>query len=174
MPEWYYRTVHAVSDSVYQRFGGLSGTTLVSVHIQENRLHWLSVGDSGVYLCRNGGVFQLNREHTCLNQLLLQELDREVIEKERALTDPDAPRLTAFVGMDRLAAADLSLRPLALERGDALLLCSDGISGVLAPAELLEAMTMDPEEGCSLLERMVLEKNVPEQDNYTGVLIACR
>lgn len=174
MPEWYYQTVHAVSDSVYRQFGGRSGTTLVSVHIQENRLHWLSVGDSGIYLCRNGGVFQLNREHTCLNQLLLQELGREVIEKERALTDPDAPRLTAFVGMNRLAAADLSLRPLALERGDALLLCSDGISGVLTPAELLEAMTMDPEEGCSLLERMVLEKNVPEQDNYTGILISRR
>lgn len=174
MPEWYYRTVHAVSDSVYQRFGGLSGTTLVSIHIWEDRLHWLSVGDSAIYLCRNGGVFQLNREHTCLNELLLQELDREVIEKERALTDPDAPRLTAFVGMARLAAADLSLRPLSLRRGDALLLCSDGLSGILTPAELLEAMVLDPEEGCAMLERMVLEKNVPEQDNYTGVLIACR
>lgn len=90
------------------------------------------------------------------------------------MTDPDAPRLTAFVGMARLAAADLSLRPLFLRRGDALLLCSDGLSGILTPAELLEAMGPDPEEGCAMLERMVLEKNVPEQDNYTGVLIACR
>ena len=49
MPEWYYQTVHAVSDSVYQRFGGRSGTTLVSVHIQENSLLWLSAGDSGIF-----------------------------------------------------------------------------------------------------------------------------
>ena len=35
-------------------------------------------------------------------------------------------------------------------------------------------MTLDPEEGCVLLERMVLEKGVPEQDNYTGILIAYR
>ena len=39
---------------------------------------------------------------TCLNRLFLQELEREVIEKERAVSDPDAPRLTSFIGIDRL------------------------------------------------------------------------
>ena len=174
IPSWFYRSAHAVSDSVFQSFGGRSGTTLVAVHIREGLLHWLSVGDSGIFLMRNGGVFQLNREHTCLNQLFLQELEREVIDKRRAEADPDAPRLTSFVGMERLAEVDLSLRPLTLERGDALLLCSDGVSGVLTPPELLEAMVLDPEEGCVLLERMVLEKGVPGQDNYTGILIAYR
>lgn len=174
IPGWFYRSVHAVSDSVFQRFGGRSGTTLIAVHIREGLLHWLSVGDSGIFLLRDGGVFQLNREHTCLNQLLLQELEQEPIHKQRALSDPDAPRLTSFVGIDRLTEADLNLRPLALQRGDALLLCSDGISGVLTPPELMEAMRLEPEEGCALLERMVLEKNVMGQDNYTGVLISCQ
>lgn len=174
IPGWFYRSVHAVSDSVFQSFGSRSGSTLVAVHIWEGRLHWLSVGDSGIFLMRNGGVFQINREHTCLNQLFLRELEREPIDKERALSDPDAPRLTSFVGIDRLAEVDLNLRPLELERGDALLLCSDGISGVLTPPELLEAMSLEPEEGCALLERMVLEKNVIGQDNYTGVLISCQ
>ena len=109
-----------------------------------------------------------------MNRLYLQELEREVIDKRRVEADPDAPRLTSFVGMERLAEVDLSLRPLTLERGDALLLCSDGVSGVLTPPELLEAMVLDPEEGCVLLERMVLEKGVPGQDNYTGILIAYR
>ena len=174
IPGWFYRSAHAVSEEVFRQFGGRSGTTLVAVHIQGERLHWLSVGDSAIYLCRNGGVFQLNREHTCLNRLFLQELEREVIDKERAITDPDAPRLTSFVGIDRLTEVDLSLRPLALQRGDALLLCSDGISGVLTPPELLECMSSDPEEGARLLERMVLEKQVMGQDNYTGILISCQ
>ena len=174
VPNWFYRSAHAVSDSVFQRFSGRSGSTLVAVHIQDERLHWLSVGDSGIFLLRGGGVFQLNREHTCLNRLLLQELEREPIDKGRALSDPDAPRLTSFVGIDRLTEVDLSLRPLALQRGDVLLLCSDGISGVLTPPELMEAMSLSPEEGCALLEQMVLEKGVPGQDNYTGVLISCQ
>ena len=174
VPNWFYRSAHAVSDSVFQRFSGRSGSTLVAVHIQDERLHWLSVGDSGIFLLRGGGVFQLNQEHTCLNRLLLQELEREPIDKGRALSDPDAPRLTSFVGIDRLTEVDLSLRPLELQRGDVLLLCSDGISGVLTPPELMEAMSLSPEEGCALLERMVLEKGVPGQDNYTGVLISCQ
>lgn len=174
IPGWFYRSVHAVSDSVFQRFGGRSGSTLAAVHVQEGLFHWLSVGDSGIYLMRNGGVFQLNREHTCLNRLFLQELEQEPIDKERALSDPDAPRLTSFVGIDRLTEVDLSLRPLELLRGDVLLLCSDGISGVLSPPELMECMSLEPEEGARLLERMVLEKNVIGQDNYTGVLISCQ
>ena len=172
VPGWFYRSAHAVSEEVFRRFEGRSGSTLVAVHIQGKRLHWLSVGDSAIYLCRNGGVFQLNREHTCLNRLFLQELEREVIDKERAIADPDAPRLTSFIGIDRLTEVDLSLRPLTLQRGDALLLCSDGISGVLTAPELLECMSPDPEEGARLLERMVLEKHVLGQDNFTGVLIS--
>ena len=174
VPEWFYQSVHVVSDSVYRQFGGRSGTTLVAVHLLEDRLHWLSVGDSAIYLARDGGVFQLNREHTCLNQLYLQELEQPVIDKARAEQDEDARRLTSFVGIDRLAEVDLNLRPLPLKRGDALLVCSDGISGVLTPPELLEAMTLAPKEGAELLEHMVLEKGVPGQDNYTGILIACR
>lgn len=174
VPEWFYQSVHVVSDSVYRQFGGRSGTTLVAVHLLKDRLHWLSVGDSAIYLARDGGVFQLNREHTCLNQLYLQELEQPVIDKARAEQDEDARRLTSFVGIDRLAEVDLNLRPLTLKRGDALLVCSDGISGVLTPPELLEAMTLAPKEGAELLEHMVLEKGVPGQDNYTGILIACR
>lgn len=174
LPNWFYQSVHAVSDSVFQSFGGRSGSTLVAVHIREGLLHWLSVGDSGIYLMRSGGVFQLNREHTCLNRLLLQELEREPIDRQRALSDPDAPRLTSFVGIDRLTEVDLNLRPLELRRGDALLLCSDGVGGVLTPPELLECMSLSPEEGCALLEQMVLEKGVAGQDNYTGVLISCQ
>ena len=174
IPGWFYRGAHAVSDEVFRQFGGRSGTTLVAVHIQGERLHWLSVGDSAIFLARNGGAFQLNREHTCLDRLLLQELEREVIEKERAVSDPDAPRLTSFIGIDRLTEVDLNLRPLTLQRGDVLLLCSDGISGVLTPPELLECMSPDPEEGAGLLERMVLEKQVMGQDNYTGILISCQ
>lgn len=174
LPSWFYRSAHAVSDSVFQRFSGRSGSTLVAVHIQNERLHWLSVGDSGIFLLRGGGVFQLNREHTCLNRLLLQELEHEPIDKARAVTDPDAPRLTSFVGINRLTEVDLSLRPMELQRGDLLLLCSDGISGVLTPPELMECMSLEPEEGCALLERMVMEKNVMGQDNYTGVLISCQ
>ena len=89
-------------------------------------------------------------------------------------TREDARRLTSFVGIDDLKEVDFNLRPWTVKPGDVLLLCSDGISGILSPPELMEAMSLEPHEGCALLETMVLEKQVPEQDNYTGVMIACR
>ena len=162
----------AVSDGIFQRFRGRSGTTAVAVRIQGGGLHWISVGDSAIFLKRGECVFQLNREQTCLNDLYLRELRQEPIQKERAEGDEDARRLTAFVGIDCLEQVDQSLRPWVLRDGDVILLCSDGISGVLSPAELREAMSVPPDEGCRLLETMVAEKALPAQDNYTGVLIA--
>ncbi len=162
----------AVSDGVFQRFQGRSGTTVVAVRILGDMLHWFSVGDSAIFLKRGDCVFQLNQEHTCLNDLYRRELKEEVILRERAETNEDARRLTAFVGMDGLDAVDQSLRPWRLKRGDVLLLCSDGISGILSPAELKEAMSLPPDDGCHLLETFVEEKALLGQDNYTGILIA--
>ena len=107
----------AVSDGIFQRFQGRSGTTAVAVRILGAELHWLSVGDSAIFLKRGECVFQLNREHTCLNDLYLRELRQEPIQKERAERDEDARRLTAFVGIDRLEPVDQSLRPWRLEPG---------------------------------------------------------
>lgn len=174
IPAFLERAARNASRAVFDACGGQSGSTLLAAHWKDGLLHWVSVGDSAIFLSRNGGVFQLNREHTYLNTLYGEELDRDPICRQRAECHPDAHRLTAFVGMEELPDLDLSLRPLTLLRGDTLLLCSDGISGVLSPAELLEAMSLPPAEGCALLETMVLEKGLMEQDNYTGVLITCR
>ena len=172
VPAQFREGIAAVSDGVFRHFGGRSGTTVVAARVRQGRLHWLSVGDSAIFLMRNGGVFQLNREHTCLNDLYLRELEGETIDKRRAETDEEARALTSFVGRDRLEQIEVSLRPLLLEKGDVILLCSDGVSGVLTGPELMEAMSLPPDEGCKLLETLVLEKQVLEQDNYTGVMLS--
>ena len=163
---------HAVSQHIFNQCAGRSGTTLVAVHILGDALNWISVGDSAIFLGRNGGVFQVNREHTCLNDLYLDALEEDIIDRARAEEDPDGRRLTAFLGIDELKMIDRSRQPLHLLPGDRLLLCSDGISGILTPPELLETMALEPEEGCRLLETFVAEKALPQQDNYTAIMIA--
>lgn len=172
IPQQLLEGTHTVNDALFQRFGGRGGTTAVAVRIFQDRLDWISVGDSAIYLMRSGGVFQVNREHTRLNELYLAELGREPSDKTRAETDEDARRLSSFLGMPELREVDRNLRPFTLLPGDVLLLCSDGISGVLTPPELMEAMRLPPDEGCRLLETMVREKALPEQDNFTGIMIA--
>lgn len=172
IPEQLLNGVRAINDALVQRFGGRGGTTAVAVRIFRDQLHWVSVGDSSIFLMRSGGVFQVNREHTRLNQLYLAELGREPSDKTRAEADPDGRRLSAFLGMPGLREVDRNLRSFSLLPGDVLLLCSDGISGVLTPPELMEAMRLPPDEGCRLLETLVREKSLPEQDNFTGTMIA--
>lgn len=166
--------IHTISDHIYCCYNGRSGTTAVAAYIHKNTLFWFSVGDSAIYLKRNSGVFQLNQEQTFLNTLYAEELQQEIINRQRAETHEDARRLTNFVGIDHLREPDKNTRPLPLKKGDVILLCSDGISGVLTPAELLEAMSLEPDAGCTLLETLVLEKDVLEQDNYTGIMISCK
>ncbi|MBQ6899541.1 MAG: serine/threonine-protein phosphatase [Firmicutes bacterium] len=164
----------AVNNEIFNYFNGRSGSTLVAVRIFEGKLQWVSVGDSAIFIMRNGGVFQLNKEHAFINDLYEKELKETVICRERAENHEDAPRLTSFVGMDNLKEIDYNKRLLKLQKGDTLLLCSDGISGVLTPAEILEALSLEATESCRMLETFVLEKCVPEQDNYTGIVIRCR
>ena len=108
----------AINDALFQRFGGRSGTTAVAVWILRDRLHWISVGDSAIFLMRHGGVFQVNREHTRLNELYLEELSREPSDPARAESDEDARRLSAFLGMPELREADYNRRPFLLCPGD--------------------------------------------------------
>jgi len=171
--EQLYEGACAVSDRIYSEFSGSSGTTLVAAHIFENRLHWLSVGDSAIFILRNGGVFQINREHSFLNKLYSKAIAEESFDKT-AQEHPDRARLSSFIGIDCLGEVDFNLRAMELLPGDVLLLCSDGVSGVLSPLELLEAMSLAPEEGCNLLEAFIAERALPEQDNYTAIIIACK
>ena len=94
------------------------------------------------------------------------------MEPEPARQDPDAPRLRAFLGMPSTPELDYSRRPLPLQLGDVLLLCSDGVSGVLSEQELLQVLSLPPADGCELLEDMIVNKHNSCQDNYTGILIA--
>ena len=84
VPQQLREGVLAASDGIFQRFQGRSGTTVVAGRSLGAELHWLSVGDSAIFLKRGECVFQLNREHTCLNDLYLRELEQEPIQKERA------------------------------------------------------------------------------------------
>ena len=77
------------------------------------------------------------------------------------------PRPGYFLNFRKKLLTNSAARP-----GDVLLLCSDGISGVLTPAELREAMCLPPDAGCRLLETLVLEKGLPAQDNFTGTMIS--
>ena len=61
--------------------------------------------------------------------------------------------------------------PLRLEKEDTLLLCSDGVSDTLSKKQLREALALPPQAACDRLEEDILAAGLPNQDNYTAIIM---
>jgi hypothetical protein len=99
--------------------------------IHEGILYWANVGDSRVYLIRDGQITQLTRDHT----LTQRKVDQGLIRPEQAEMDPDSSVLTRSLGAESSVQVDL-FPPLQLAPGDVVLLCSDGLTDMLEDAEI--------------------------------------
>lgn len=173
VPRQLYSLVHETNAEIYQTDKQKGGTTLICVYIYGNSMYWVSVGDSAIYLFRQGRMYQLNREHNRLNDLYLRFMYRE-ITKAQLLAEPTLQGLTSNIGRKELRDVDQNLRELRLRRGDRILLCSDGVSGRLTEKEMLVAMSQGNAQKCTdALKNFVLKKKAPKQDNLTAQVISC-
>lgn len=131
--------VAGINRAVNQMLGpkGLytSGSTVVSALITGNALRWISVGDSRVYLYRDGQISQLSRDHDLLQDWMPDILDGKRSMAE-ALRDPNGRKLTSFIGMGELRHVDYNRTPIPLLPGDRVLLMSDGVYGTVSDAEM--------------------------------------
>lgn len=166
--------VLSTSEQLYAQFQGDGGTTLVGALIFQENLHWISVGDSYIYLKRGHGLYRLNREQNLRTQMYLELIQSGNLDSTGADQDPDGSRLSEFLGRDALTDIDQSLRPLPLESGDRLLLCSDGAAGGLSEAVILACLEAErPDEACRRLEAEIKALEWVHQDNYTALVIQC-
>ncbi len=149
-----------------------SGSTLVAVLAGKDGLHWISVGDSRIYLYRNRHLIQLNQEHNYETELLIQAVNGE-ISFEEARMHPKRQGLTSFIGMGELKYVDGSRRRIALERGDKLLLMSDGVYNTLPEEEMGRILEEagDVQAAAAAFESRILECQKPKQDNFTAVIL---
>lgn len=168
--------VAGINRAVNQMLGpkGLytSGSTVVSALITGNALRWISVGDSRVYLYRDGQLSQLSRDHD-----LLQDWMPDILEGKRsmaeALRDPDGRKLTSFIGMGELRHVDYNRTPVALLPGDRVLLMSDGVYGTVSDAEMA-AILRDcgsVQLAASHIGQRIMGAALPYQDNYTLIVL---
>lgn len=149
-----------------------SGSTLVAGIIRDNKLYWISVGDSHIYHYRNGCLTQLNREHTYRHILDAKAANGE-ISRDDALNDPQRNALTSYIGMGRLEEIDRNTSPLELCRGDRILFMSDGVFGTLDDSVIAKAMALSVEESIKFMDDKIKGINKNNQDNYTAVILQC-
>jgi protein phosphatase len=150
---------------------GSVGTTMIAAVIFRGGLYWISVGDSRIYLCRDGRLIQLTADHTYASELY-EEASIGEISWNDALLHPQKGALTSFLGMERIPIVDRNAQPLSLRDGDRVLLCSDGLYRGLLSEEIVEEMRLSPREAAERLVLRVLAKDLPHQDNVTAIVLA--
>jgi protein phosphatase len=146
------------------------GTTLVAAVIARDALHWIAAGDSRLYLFRNGELTQLTCDHN-YGEILRRQVSAGELSAEEAARHPDRNALTSYLGMPELEEIDNSLRPFPLEAGDWVLLCSDGLHGILSEREIALELHGSPQEAADRLVAQVKAKDHPHQDNTTVVIM---
>mgnify|MGYP001823168141 CR=1 FL=1 len=143
------------------------GSTLTLAVVEGNRATIASVGDSRAYLWRNGWLRQLTDDHSVPGALLRQGQ----ITPEEADAHPHRHVLYRAVGLKPGVEVDI-YPSLALRHGDALLLCSDGLWDMLAPAEKLATFLTPETSPLVTCRRMVDAANeAGGEDNITVVLV---
>jgi len=149
---------------------GNVGTTLVATCIKDDVLHWISVGDSRIYLFRGGQLTQLTVDHNFRNQLINESPDGQ-LPTDQVENPNDLNALTSYLGLDEIAEIDQNHKPYGLKSNDRLILCSDGLSGTLTEPEIIAGLEGDPQAAAEKLLAQVLEKNNTHQDNTTIIVL---
>ncbi len=152
---------------------GAAGTTLTAAVIVSNRLYWVSVGDSRMYIIRQGEMVQVTQEHN-YSLTLQAQVEKGIISLEAAIKDPQKDALISFIGLPVLELMDLNRNPFLLEPGDMVLLCSDGLNKALTDEEILAtilACADDITEAARCLPLTAFDKNFANQDNTSVVLM---
>ena len=141
------------------------GTTVVAALVTSHHVHVAYMGDSRGYLLRGSGMQQLTEDHS-LVALLLRHGE---ITQQEAEDHPARGRLSRFAGMSGEVTA--ATKTIALEAGDRVLLCTDGLWGTVCDVDIKKMLMRDepPEDVC----RNLIEagKSAGGQDNLTAVIV---
>jgi serine/threonine protein phosphatase PrpC len=147
------------------------GCTLVAATISASRLRWISVGDSVLFLLRNGHLVRLNADHS-MRSVLADMVARGKLSEEEAARDPTRNALRSAVTGDEIELIDAPDKDVALHDRDVVLVVSDGVE-TLTDGEIAEiasrAMARGGEAIVDALLKAVASRNVKHQDNASAI-----
>ncbi len=156
------------------------GTTLAAAWVTGRRLYTATVGDSRIYLHRRGKTIQASIDHTWVQEAV----ERGMLTPQQARIHPNAHVLRRHLGgpndpvpdqrlrldEDAQGAASEANQGLELEEGDAVVLCSDGLSDLVSGQEIERALR-HPRLDRSVKELIELARARGGHDNITVVAV---
>lgn len=142
-------------------------TTVVACLVQDGYAHWSFVGDSRLYVLRDGRILARTRDHTPVQMLI----DAGRIREEAAATHPDRNKLLQCLGGPRPPRVEPTAHA-RLAEDDVVLLCSDGFWGPLTQRQLLiGVLGKDLEKALPELVALAETRAGPRCDNISVLAI---
>src|ERR1019366_8274423 len=111
------------------------GTTCTAAAIVQDALYYVHVGDTRLYLIRDGQITRLTRDHSYVGRLV----ESGIISQKEAENHPQRNILTAALGTNPDLIMDSPGQPEPLRPADVLLICTDGLWGQARRSEILAA-----------------------------------
>ncbi|MEX0868573.1 MAG: Stp1/IreP family PP2C-type Ser/Thr phosphatase, partial [Nitriliruptoraceae bacterium] len=141
------------------------GTTLTATLLEGARLHIAHVGDSRAYLLRDGKFSQITDDHTLVQHLI----DEGQITREEAANHPQRSIITRAIGVS--PEVDVDSMSLELQPDDILLLCSDGLTGVVDDRTIATTLAQRDDPDTTIETLVSLANDAGGPDNVTAVLL---
>ncbi|MDA8097488.1 MAG: Stp1/IreP family PP2C-type Ser/Thr phosphatase [Desulforudis sp.] len=165
-----YRAVIAANNQVFdescrsETHRGM-GTTLTACVLQTDGMVFAHVGDSRIYLIRDGKATRLTEDHSVVQELINQGK----LTDEEAGTHPYRNMLSRALGTE--GGVQVDVRDFTLNNGDRILLCTDGLTGLVQDEEIAQAVTADPQPADSVKELVACALERGGKDNITLILV---
>lgn len=160
---------HAALGSYANQFSMLETprTTCVACIVQANHAYWAHVGDSRFYLLRQGALIGSTKDHSKVQYLV----DQGLIGAHEVNEHPDRNKVFSCLGGLVDPVIDLSKRT-PLRNGDVMVLCTDGVWGVIPQSELATYLTSTPilKTGPQMM-REAEKRGGAEGDNLSAIIV---
>ncbi|HEU4782621.1 MAG TPA: Stp1/IreP family PP2C-type Ser/Thr phosphatase [Ktedonobacterales bacterium] len=162
--------VERANDAIYRHasenpeYGGM-GTTCVALVVAGGRAFVVNIGDSRAYIIRDGKMHQVTRDHSWV----AEQVRVGLLTEEQARNHSHRNVITRSLGTQPNVTADLFVQ--AMQNGDRVLLCSDGLHGYVDEGEIERVVTSDqePDEAVRALIDMANANGGP--DNISATLV---
>ncbi|MEN8649424.1 protein phosphatase 2C domain-containing protein [Streptomyces sp. 21So2-11] len=141
-----------------------AGTTLTAMLWTGSQLALVHIGDSRVYLLRDGELFQITHDHTMVQSMV----DEGRLTPEEAVSHPQRALLIRALGQGADATHDMRLHDT--QHGDRYLLCSDGLSSVVQTEEVRRVLSEITEPEQAVRELIALANGSGGPDNISCVV----
>jgi serine/threonine protein phosphatase PrpC len=173
------QAITQANTSIYQmalskeEFNGM-GTTVTALYVDGETIYWGHVGDSRIYLLRNGRLNQITNDHSLVWELVqsgnITRDEAHVHPKRNMLTRAVGTSCLITVGTSCLITVDTGF--VQWKPGDIVLMCTDGLTNMVNETEICALLQSKDHDIVSILNQLVTQsKDAGGFDNITAILL---